>query len=210
MNQGLEFYKNDKKVFTISGFSPVKNAMDECSNPNEIYFSNSFNAWGFGTWRNKLRSFLNYRNSDVLFDDLKICMKNKKMLSKIKSLSIEYKPHFTYCLKYNKLPAFDHHFSFYSLINEFVHVYPNISYVRNLGHDGSGLRALKDEKIQLLASRKFTDKFSDFRLYDGKVNNDIMNQYSNNLIVFIKMISIKFGFFDSLKKLKRQLYNFKL
>ena len=203
INEGLDFYKNEKEVLTISGYSQAENS-------NEIYFSNAFNAWGFGTWKDKFKSFLSYRGSDVLFNDLKVYMKNKKMMDKINSLSIEYKPHFTYCLKYNKVPAFDHHFSFYSLINEFVHVYPNNSFVKNRGHDGSGLHTLKNKKIQLRATKEFTDKFSGFILYDGKVSNDEVNQYSNKIIVFIKMISIKFGFFDSLKKLKRQWHNFKL
>jgi len=53
MNDSLNFYENDKKVFSITGFTQIKGDPPS-SYKNDVYlFPYRFSAWGWGTWKDR-------------------------------------------------------------------------------------------------------------------------------------------------------------
>lgn len=147
MNQGLSFYKDDPKVFSICGFSPYILTKKYSKLNTELISSNRWNAWGYGSWKNKFEQHLKFRYDTSLIKNLE--NENKKDELKLISdkLSRNYYPHFLYCIKENKLPAFDHLVSLYCLKNNLVNIYCQATFTKNYGHDGSGLHSAKDFKI---------------------------------------------------------------
>jgi len=71
----LDYYKNDKKIMSISGtnFLPAKKQED-----NNYFFSSFVNVWGWATWKrawvdydDKLNDWPNLENTEFLFNVLK-------------------------------------------------------------------------------------------------------------------------------------------
>ncbi|WP_289662497.1 sugar transferase [Flavobacterium panacagri] len=70
MNQALEIYQNEDKVFSISGFS--FNLKIETEYFEDVYFLNRGWSWGWATWKNK------WENIDWDIKDYHEFIKNKK------------------------------------------------------------------------------------------------------------------------------------
>lgn len=51
MKQALDFYEKDKKVFSISGYSPTLGALTKYS--KDYYFTPRASSWGLATWRDR-------------------------------------------------------------------------------------------------------------------------------------------------------------
>ena len=54
MNQGLYDYKDDKRVYTITGYSFLKT---DTANDGVYGYTRSFCAWGWGTWLDRWQNF---------------------------------------------------------------------------------------------------------------------------------------------------------
>ena len=87
INKGLDFYKDDPKVFSICGFSPFILG-DNYFSENILYKNHEWNAWGFGTWKSKLNTFRNFRKSSEFFLDIKTNLKSRLFRSKLDECSI--------------------------------------------------------------------------------------------------------------------------
>lgn len=51
MNQGLEYYAENKKVYSISGYTIPMNVPE--GYPFDVYFLQRASSWGWATWRNR-------------------------------------------------------------------------------------------------------------------------------------------------------------
>ena len=71
MNKALNFYKNEPNVFSICGYSPFLLGNNYFEH-DYIFKGNGWNGWGFGIWKTKFNSFLDFRDSSELFSDIKI------------------------------------------------------------------------------------------------------------------------------------------
>ncbi|BAQ64483.1 glycosyltransferase [Geminocystis sp. NIES-3709] len=129
MNNALEQYKNENSVMQISGYMfPVS----ELKNQNEALFLPFIYSWGWATWKrawdkfdekaegweilktdNEMRDRFNLDNNYSFFD-----MINRQMSGEIDSWAIRW-----------YWSVFKH--------NGYI-LYPPISYVTNIGFDGSG------------------------------------------------------------------------
>lgn len=75
MNEGLEFYKTDNKVFSISGFTTPVN-FDQ-NYEYDAYFTNRSYSWGWGTWKDRWNNIDWNINSSILKNT-----SNKKLIQK--------------------------------------------------------------------------------------------------------------------------------
>lgn len=131
MNKCLDLYREDARVYAVCGYNfPV----DFSSYGNNIYFNHLYSAWGVGRWREKtipynittVRSILGSLRQIV-----RIYYFNPKYLLSLLRMARE-----------NKLYA-DLLVCAYSIANKKLNVFPTVSKVRNLGHDGSGQHSTK-------------------------------------------------------------------
>lgn len=207
INKGLDFYKNDPKVFSICGFSPYILTKNYSKFNTELVSSNRWNAWGFGSWKNKFNQHLKFRHETSLIKNLE----NENIKGKLKlisdKLSRNYYPHFLYCIKENKLPAFDHLVSLFCLKNNMVNIYCQSTYTKNYGHDGSGLHSAKDSKITMLMRNDFSQELPKFISSEKLIfTNDLPFLNENRLVSYIKVIFIKLGLFNFIKNYFRKIF----
>lgn len=143
MNETLNFYENNGKIFSITGYNfPIKIPQ---SYKHFIYISPRPSSWGWATWKNRWEkvdwqildydNFINNKNRIAEFnlggDDLSSMLKNQ-MNGKISSWAVRWAyAHYkynTYCL------------------------YPVNSLLQNIGADKSGTHTKKTKRfdVQLL------------------------------------------------------------
>ncbi len=99
MNKGLDYYKDNSLVLSISGYSPNITGLL----PNDVYFTHRASSWGWATWEDKwklidwtcnnyeefLTDSLSTANFNKMGSDLSL-MLNRQMRGKINSWAIRF------------------------------------------------------------------------------------------------------------------------
>ncbi|WKJ88631.1 glycosyltransferase [Methylomonas montana] len=132
MNEALNFYQNEKKVFHISGYVYPINT----KNIDSTFFLKPTTCWGWGTWDRAWKYF-------VKDSDLYLCLFNKKMIYDY-NLSGAYR--YFDQIRLNKKGRIDTWAVFWyasSFLNSALSLHPKDSFVRNIGHDGFGVNCTK-------------------------------------------------------------------
>lgn len=133
VNKGLEKYKDDTSVHSICGYSFPIDIRDYNYN---IYSSCYYSAWGVGEWRHKQYHLTQETVSELLKSNrfcAKLLCSYPLILSALLSMV-------------NKGDLYDDTTStaLSILLGEY-NVFPKISKVRNMGHDGSGVHCGETE-----------------------------------------------------------------
>jgi len=130
INDGLDFYHSDPAVFSISGYTyPIKIPK---SYQQDIYKWQGYSAWGVGTWYDRRKSIdWNCSGAKELFKDKS---KVKDFIGKTGEMTFY---HLDYMLKHN-LSWGDAIISYNMFIQDSYSIFPTVSKVRNIGHDGLG------------------------------------------------------------------------
>lgn len=135
MNQGLQEYKDDKSVYTITGYSFLKT---DAANDGVYGYTRSFCAWGWGTWLDRWQHF----KETVDKRDVRFVMAHKTALDNGQDFSYL----FMHQYKYDKL-TWDVAWYYSCFANGGLTVFPYNTMVNNIGMDGSGVH-YKDSKRQ--------------------------------------------------------------
>ena len=132
INKGLNKFEDDENVLAICGYNyPIK--MPETYKYN-YYYHKSFSAWGWGSWRDK--------NLKLLYSPEKILktIKNRKFIfESIKYYGISKMLIYLDAIKQDKPKYGDGAVTITELKDNKYCVFPTISKVKNIGHDGSGV-----------------------------------------------------------------------
>ena len=164
MNEALEFYKDEKKVFHISGWNYPINS----DNLSDVFLWRVMNCWGWSTWRDRWKYFekdvdktisvfskedIKRFNLEVSADFFKQIIANKE--KKINSWSI-----FWYATIFKK---------------NGLCLNPTQTFLQNIGHDGSGVHCDVNEtyvsKISLNKNVKFTLNIDEDKIVLKKVQD---------------------------------------
>lgn len=139
MNDGLDFYKNDERILSITGYCPPIKIPDDCN--QDVFMLQRFSAWGFGTWAEKFDPF----GFDVQKHGITNFLKDKKA---IKSFCKNGKDMYPMLLEEAKgeLDALDVQLMYYEFKYNKYTIYPVKSLVQNIGHDGSGEHCVKNNR----------------------------------------------------------------
>jgi len=168
MNEALEFYADEEKVFTVSGYSDIDIPADYL---DEVYFAHISTSWGWSTWKREWNSVNWDINSyDKIMDnnDLYIDFIKKVGKPRLQMLKMQ---------KDGKIDSWAVRRLFTQLLQSKMTIFPIFSLVSNIGHDGSGVHCGKDENLnkKYLLTNKEIKIFAKF-----KINNRI------NKIIFKK------------------------
>jgi hypothetical protein len=141
MNEGLEFYKDEHEVFSISGYNHPPTLMKFPPDySHDVYFNYRNSSWGWATWKDRwnkvdwdvqdFQEFLNDNQAQNDFnrggDDLSPMLK-AQMEGKIDSWAIRW------CYSHFRNNAFA--------------VHPVYSFVNNIGMDASGTHCGKTSRF---------------------------------------------------------------
>jgi len=182
MNETLENYKNINEVWHISGWNyPIELETDK-----DVYFYRVMDCWGWATWSDRWKFF--EKNTDKLVDEFP--------KSEIKRFNLDgYIDHWRQ-VKLNKSGQIDTWAIYwYAIIfqKNGLCLNPTKSYVRNIGHDGSGVHCNisdYDDNLELNEKKHISfvleveeDKniVEQIKLYLKKVNNSLYQRIVNKL-----------------------------
>jgi len=184
MNDGLEFYKDEKKVFGITGYAfPVKK-----ENLNSTFFLKDEGCWSWATWAKKWKYFekntdkliatftkdmiqdFNFDNSSDLWSQV---LQNKK--GEINTWAIYW-----YATVY---------------LNDGLFLHPRDSFVENIGHDGSGTHCSKNNNSNTSIVRNYNVNL-EVEIKESDIAKQLHIEYFNSL-----KIPIWKRIFNKIKKL---------
>lgn len=162
MNDGLDFYKDDKSIMAINGFNvPVKFPDDY---EYDYYKSTYFNAWGFATWRD--RDYLDIVKYNGQYAEM---LADKQLYEKIKKMH----PNLVnglQLIKEGRLNAGDIKLTFHMIKNDMYTIKPIQSFVENIGHDGSGVHCGLDDRFmkQIVSDKRIS--FNKYLMYNQSID----------------------------------------
>lgn len=138
MNGALNSYKDDRRVFSIAGWSPPIELPGDYT--KDCFLLPRFNGWGFAIWEDRFQSAAHYMWNKIPVKEYKSTIENKRKLRKLVSLMGEDYLKMLYN-EMNKpgMDALDLRYMFHQYQHNLYTVYPSASLVQNTGHDGSGL-----------------------------------------------------------------------
>jgi len=182
MNNGLEFYKDDKSIISIGGYNiPIKFTNYKYSSYKSFYF----NAWGFATWANRETLKIEHYNgqyTEVLAD--------KELYKKIKKIH----PKLLAGLKQihdGTLNAGDLKLVFHQIKNNLYTIKPIQSFVDNIGHDGSGIHCgvndrfkntvLNTNKIEFFEDLKYDENIDKQYYYHFHPKRNLLKKIKNKI-----------------------------
>jgi hypothetical protein len=137
MNEALRKFKDDKNIYTISGYSfPVQilKGYDK-----DVYLSYRSSSWGWGTWKDKWEK-AEWENS--IFYEI---LNNKKLQNKFNRAGNDYSPMLIKQLK-GVIDSWAIKWAYIQMKNEAYTLFPVKSLVRNIGLDGSGTHSKKRKR----------------------------------------------------------------
>tara|TARA_B100000989_G_scaffold298895_1_gene290832 strand:+ start:23417 stop:24382 length:966 start_codon:yes stop_codon:yes gene_type:complete len=195
MNSGLNFYKNDKKVFSINGYVPKlpKKLLRNYNYDNFLLYSTS--SWGWGTWYDRWKIFK---------AKFKVDKDNIKKVKKIFSLAPN-ENYFSFLdINLRNKDLWAANWSYASLKDKKLNSFPTISKVSNIGFDGSGQGGFS-KKYKMNINNNKTKKFKFIKkIFINENFNQIISNfyYQNFLIRLLKFYQPKLlkNFFKYIKK----------
>lgn len=127
MQETLQFYENEERVAAINGYTfPLGITLPE------TFFMRHTGCWGWGTWK----------RSWTLFES-----DGRKLLEKLHTLKLTTSFDMNGAYPYTrmlkdqvngKIDTWDILWHASNFLNDKLNLYPGVSLVRNIGHDGSG------------------------------------------------------------------------
>ena len=203
------FLKNEK-VFGISGFSTnVLQPTYEFKN-DFLYKSQACAVWGFLLYKDKYFSFMKFLNDKNFYETLRKDLKSNNLVKKLNKISLAYYPHFLNCIQTKDSPAFDHLIAYYCLKNGYINIHNSNTYVKNMGHDGSGARSEKNNNLQKhIQNLEFSKTIPEVKSVELiPERNDLFGYNDKSLLkYYTKLFLIRLGLFNYLKGfVKKMIY----
>lgn len=129
MNEGLDFYENDNKIWSITGWRPNIDGLD--SDDHDIFLGYRGASWSYGTWANRwnkvdfdVKDYDEFLNNTTLQNNLNMGGRDCSPILKAQMNGMIDTWDVQWCYTQSKLNMFT--------------IYPKNSKVFNIGNDGSG------------------------------------------------------------------------
>lgn len=143
VNQGLDVYEMRKDIYAICGYNyPVEMPVEYTK---DVYLWTGFSAWGVGKWKDRWESTI----EEPPLDELKSFLKEKPYMKKLDAIAGHYRPALQHIVDTGHYTG-DTIYSYQMFKNGYYSVFPLVSRVRNIGHDGSGLHCVVDNTQEFL------------------------------------------------------------
>lgn len=175
MNEGLDIYKYNKRIFSISAFSHSIFLDFPSTKKNDTYFTQRFNPWGFAIWKDK------YLLKDKLsLGDIQKIFKSTWFKHSLDSVGIDRWPQIYRILKHNITIPYDYKTGIYMLMNNMYSVVPYATKSFNIGNDGSGERSANNKRFNIdLSFLNFTNEYIFHESIDGHIDNSFHYRFFN-------------------------------
>lgn len=161
-NEALDFYENDKRIFSISGHGKEFAAVDTIE--DDVYLLGMANSWGWASWADRWNE-IDWEVQN--YQDFKNNRKQKKafnnrawFLSESLKRQMEEDDYDSWAIRWN----------FHSFLRDSYTVYPKRGYIKTLGRDEVDTHRSINEDIQLVDDKKI-------RFVDLNINHKITKSF---------------------------------
>ncbi|WP_165786935.1 glycosyltransferase [Aliarcobacter cryaerophilus] len=168
MNDALDFYENEEKVWHISGYIfPVKNIVS----PEKTFFIKPTTCWGWATWKNKWKHF--NRSSHYFLEQF-----NENMIIDF-NLNNSY-GYWSHLLQNHNRQIKTWAIFWYATVylNNGLSLHPQVSFTDNIGHDNSGTHCGLNSNFKI--------NFLNKEILSFCTTCDIDNIVQNQIAMFLK------------------------
>lgn len=188
MNDGLDKYKDNPVVGSISGFTFSKNAMQlPKSYDHDIFFFVRPSSWGWATWKDK------WNQVDWDIKDYNEFKENPFKKQKFNRGGADLTG-MLIAQKRGKINSWAIRWSYNFYKKGWLSVYPTISFIDNQGHDNSGIHSKASNK-ELYKNYELNQnqsiKFIDEPFLDNEICKRFRNMYARNLKYYSRKILYK-------------------
>ena len=196
MNEALEFYKDEEKVWHISGWNyPI-----DTDGLDDVFLWRLMNCWGWATWTDR------WNKTDWKVTDFQILLQDKK-----KQKKYNYSGDDKFAMLSDQMEGFIDSWAirwdYCHFQNQAVCVYPIHSLVNNIGHDGSGVHSSKvnfGALVNDLSQSKGELGFSPYMGINEKMIERFRHVYRKGFFYQLKQIIKKLIFYNTWRARKCQ------
>ena len=194
MNEALVLYEKDKRIYSVTGYNHPPSLMKIPTDYRyDVYLCPRAASWSWATWKNR------WNTVDWEVKDFNEFVKDKKR-QRAYNYSGDDKTNMLISQMKGLLDSWAIRWDYHHFKNDAFCVYPVVSLVDNIGHDGTGVHCGK--------SIKYRNNIMDnkIRLRERvEFNSDIVGEfrkvYKANLISRIKMLIAKSFLYKVIKKI---------
>ncbi|MDK2892488.1 glycosyltransferase [Methanohalophilus sp.] len=181
MNKALDYYRDQKKIMSISGYNRPPSIMKFPADYNEqVYFNYRNSSWGWGTWKDRWE-LVDWKVQD--FDEFK----NSKLLQKRFNRGGDDLSNMLIAQMEGKIDSWAIRFSYAHFKYDALSVCPVYSYVNNIGHDGSGQHCGNTKRYENdLSKAPENIKFQNNIEIDKMIIENFRNIYKRSIRGLIK------------------------
>lgn len=168
MERCLALYRNEGKVLSISGYTvPIPKILRDDYH-YDLYFFPRFGSWGWATWESRWRFYEH---------DLKTGYNRAKKLGVEFGVGGKDVESIIRRTVRGELDAWSPGWLLGGLVNDLYTVYPTVSHVQNIGHDGSGVHCGKSDRFNTPMGKKIPFRFPTSAFVDSALSNNFREYY---------------------------------
>lgn len=131
MNEALDFYESEERIGSITGFN-FHTDFTKFDNSFDVFPNIRPMSWSWATWSNR------WNVVDWEIDDYPTVKNNKEIMKKFAAGGTDL-PKMLELQMNNRIDSWYVRFCYNLILRDKYTIYPRISYVNNLGHDGTGV-----------------------------------------------------------------------
>ena len=179
INNALDYYKDNKKIGSIAGYTPMINLPDDYKNDVFAAYRSCSCTWA--TWADR------WEGIDWELKDIKDFYHSPKLIKKLNSNGSDRFIRLYRQTKGNG-SSWSVRFGAHLVKNSLITIYPRYSYITNIGCDESGVHSKSDdaEKMRVDLSKSIENPiFCDVSI-DKRIQKIMKKHYSYGLVSEIK------------------------
>jgi hypothetical protein len=165
MNEALDFYEKDKRIYSISGYNFPIQIPDEYQ--HKIYISPRPSSWGWGTWKDR------WEKVDWIISDYDQFLSNKKEIKKFNLGGNDL----TRMLKKQmsgKINSWAIRWTYAHYKGKGYCLFPLKSFAKNIGADRSGVHTRKTNKFKVDV---YEEEYRDFLWENPEVDEKVVKNF---------------------------------
>ncbi len=179
MNNALDYYENNKKIGSISGYTPMIDLPDDYK--NDVFAAYRSCSWTWATWKDR------WEGVDWELKDIKAFYNSPKLIRRLNSNGSDRFMRLYRQTKGNG-SSWSVRFGAHLVKNNLLTVYPRYSYNSNIGCDESGVHSKSEdnEKMRVDLSKAIKKPILTDVEIDSRIQKIMKKHYSYGFVSEIK------------------------
>lgn len=172
MNEALDYYKEENKVFSVAGFSiPIANISSE----SDVYFTSRSSSWGWAIWKNRWESI------DWEVKDYSEFKKNRQLRSDFNKMGSDMTQMLDRQMQ-GKINSWAIRWCYHQFKHDLFSVHPFVSKIENIGFNSPDASNTKEKfnryqtKLDTGFERKF--QFTKAICLDSRIIRQFIQPFS--------------------------------